>query len=127
MDREEGTRGAHRGPTWLGLWLVLLSATVFVVDLQRPVGFNHSLLYVMVVVLTLGYPRSGWAVGAAATGTVLDVLGFVLSPAGGIVPVGRRACAVTGKEDDRRVVGAGARCEIGQGGPDAVSGRLSVQ
>jgi len=70
-----------------GLWVpvasLLLACAVFVADLRRPLGFAHSLLYVMVVVLALGYPRAGFAAGSAALGTALTVLGFFLSPPGG--------------------------------------------
>jgi PAS domain S-box-containing protein len=74
-------------PPQRGIWLVAGGATfavaVFVGDLRLPLGYSLSLLYVLVVLLGLGLSATGFAVVAAAAGTVLTVLGFLLSPGGG--------------------------------------------
>jgi PAS domain S-box-containing protein len=74
-----------KGPS--GLWLTVvglaLASAVFMGDLTLPLGFTHPLLYVTVVVLALGHPDPRFSLAAAAGASLLTVIGFFLSPAGG--------------------------------------------
>jgi two-component system CheB/CheR fusion protein len=62
---------------------VLVSAGVFVADLQLPLGLSISALYGVVVLLGIFATSRSFPIWAAAGATVLTILDFFWSPAGG--------------------------------------------
>ena len=62
---------------------VLVATTVFLLDLSLALGVAGGVPYVALVLISLWFPQRSYVLVAAAAGTVLTVLGFFLSPAGG--------------------------------------------
>ncbi len=67
--------------TWRTWLTVVLAAVVFVADLYIPLGFSTSILYLTLLLLTLGEPTRQLTWLIAVLATVLTLAGHVLSPA----------------------------------------------
>ena len=60
-----------------------LSFFVFVIDTQVPLGVAEGMLYIVLVILGLMTGNRSFIIYAAVLGSVLNLLGFMVSPAGG--------------------------------------------
>jgi len=69
---------------WIWATAVAFTVAIFVADLLIPSGLATSVLYVLVVLLTLWLPSQTTTWSWAAVCTALIVAGYFLSPAGGI-------------------------------------------
>ena len=68
-------------------WVVLaiiLAALTFTFDLYMPLGVAGGMPYVVLVLLGAWLPKRRYIFILATVGTVLTILGYFLSPAGGI-------------------------------------------
>jgi hypothetical protein len=75
---------------------LILALVAFAIDLAFPPGVAVCMVYIGCVLLTLWLPRHASTVTAAATGSVLTLIGAAVSPAGGIpwMTVVNRALAI---------------------------------
>ncbi len=62
---------------------VVIALTIFILDLNLPLGVADGMLYVAVVLLGLRARSLPFLLWAALTGTVLTIVGYFLSPPGG--------------------------------------------
>lgn len=71
------------------LWTaaVVTAAAILSLDLLLPLGAAGGVLYVLLVLLALKSPSRNAALGLAAAGSVLTVLGFFLSEPGAMLSV----------------------------------------
>ena len=60
-----------------------LSFLVFVIDTQVPLGVAEGMLYIVLVILGLMTGNRSFIIYAAVLGSVLNLVGFMVSPAGG--------------------------------------------
>ena len=83
-------------PTRLIILCAVVAAVVFVIDLMIPLGVAGGVPYVALVLLGNWFPRISHLYVLAVVGTVLTILGFFLSPPGGIfwVIISNRALAL---------------------------------
>ena len=63
---------------------IALTAVVFVGDLYLPLGVAVPMVYVGPILISLWLPHRLFTIGAAAAGTLLTLIGFFISPAGGV-------------------------------------------
>ena len=77
---QEATKTRSR---WLALSLIV-ALTILVADLVLPLGVAAGLPYVVLVLIGLWAPWSNSIYIFAAVGTVLILLGYYLSPGGGV-------------------------------------------
>ena len=61
---------------------LVFSVVIFVVDTQIPLGIASGMLYVVLVLLGLMSGRRSFVIYAALLGSVLNALGFMISPPG---------------------------------------------
>ncbi len=79
----------HKHKTWLReyRWFLLLegflAALIFYVDLSLELGVAGGVLYVSLVLVALWARQKRYVWGAAVLGTILTLVGFILSPPGG--------------------------------------------
>lgn len=85
-----------KNTTWLLAFSIVLTAGVFLLDLSLPLGVAGGVPYVVVVLLSLWFPRQRDTLIAAAVCTALTILGFYFSLSGSElwVVVFNRALAV---------------------------------
>jgi hypothetical protein len=69
---------------WLGWVVTGLVGGVFVLDLFTPIGVATPLLYAIPLMLTLLSPRRRLFLFVAVAAIVLTIIGFYLSPPGGV-------------------------------------------
>ena len=62
---------------------VLLAAAIFILDTALPLGVAGGVPYVLIVLVSIWSPRREFTIIMAITGTVLTMVGFFFSPAGG--------------------------------------------
>lgn len=62
---------------------LILSGVIFVVDTQIPLGVAGGMLYVVLVLLGLMTGHRSFIVYAAVLGSILNAIGFMVSPPGG--------------------------------------------
>lgn len=67
----------------LMLFSLFLMATIFVIDLQLPLGVAGGVPYVIVMLVSLWFKNKSYVIGLAILCTALTLIGFYLSPAGG--------------------------------------------
>jgi hypothetical protein len=68
------------------LWIAAISAfAVFLVDLTLPLGIAVPIAYVGLILLGLWVPQGWYTLTAAATTSLLTVVGALLSPPGGAI------------------------------------------
>ena len=77
--------GPERSPKRVSAAALVLAVLVFGVDLRIPLGVAGGVPYVAVVLLSLWSPDTRLPVRVAIGCSILTGLGFVLSPAGGIM------------------------------------------
>lgn len=65
--------------------IAVLAGGVFVLDLLTPLGVSDAMLYVSLVLLSLWSPQRGFTLIVAGASTVLTVLGYFVSPPGGVL------------------------------------------
>ena len=82
VSAESGTRRVSGG---LVLFSVAAAAAIFAFDLSYPLGVAGGVPYVVLVLLGLWWPRRAAAFDLAAVATALTVLGFYVSPPGGVL------------------------------------------
>jgi PAS domain S-box-containing protein len=82
VSAESGTRRVSGG---LVLFSVVAAAAIFAFDLSYPLGVAGGVPYVVLVLLGLWWPRRAAAFDLAAVATALTVLGFYVSPPGGVL------------------------------------------
>lgn len=70
-------------PVLLTVTWVLLGASIFVADMFIPTGVADGMLYVVLVLVGLLAGNRRLLLGGAVLGTLLIVVGFLLSPSGG--------------------------------------------
>ena len=70
-------------PINLVLICLLLMATVFVIDLQLPLGVAGGIPYVAVIIVSLWFKNQNYVIGLAIICTILTFIGFYFSPIGG--------------------------------------------
>ena len=68
--------------------IVVIGAVVFTLDLLAPMGVALPVLYPGLVLLGLWSPHPKFALIAASIATVLSILGFFVSPQGGVFWMG---------------------------------------
>lgn len=73
--------GLHKRIIIIG---AVLTALIFVVDINLPLGVAGGVPYVAVVLLSLWMPKSRNTVVAAISGVLFTLLGWLLSPPGGV-------------------------------------------
>ncbi len=85
-------------PTRLIILSAVVAGLIFAFDLLLPLGVAGGLPYVTLVLLGNWFPRISHLYVMAVVGTVLTILGFFLSPPGGIfwVVISNRALALFG-------------------------------
>ena len=64
---------------------IVVAATIFAMDLITPLGAAADVPYVVLVLIALWSPNAKDVYKGAIVGSVLTVLGFFLSPSGGIL------------------------------------------
>ena len=62
---------------------LILSGLIFIIDAQIPLGIADGMLYVVLVLLGLMSRSRSFIVYAAILGSILNVVGFMVSPPGG--------------------------------------------
>jgi PAS domain S-box-containing protein len=80
-----GSRYDREGNTRLIALSILLAAGVFALDLSLPLGVAGGVPYVALVLVSLWFPQRKYTLVAAAAGSILTLLGFALSPSGGVL------------------------------------------
>lgn len=65
--------------------MAVLAGGVFVIDLLTPLGLADAVLYVGLVLFSLWSPQRRFTLIVAGGSTVLTVLGFFVSPPGGVL------------------------------------------
>lgn len=68
--------------SWVALSL-LLAALIFMFDIAMPLGVAGGVPYMALVLLSIWFPKHWYVFFLATVGTILTVLGYLLSPAGG--------------------------------------------
>jgi PAS domain S-box-containing protein len=80
-----GSRYYREGNTRLVALSILLAVGVFALDLSLPLGVAGGVPYVALVLVSLWFPQRKYTLVAAAAGSILTLLGFALSPSGGVL------------------------------------------
>ncbi len=62
---------------------LFLFFVIFVIDASIPLGIAGGVPYILVVLISLWSPRKKMPVYMAATGSLLTIIGFFISPVGG--------------------------------------------
>ena len=85
-------------PTLLIVLSAIVAGLIFTFDLLLPLGVAGGVPYVALVLLGIWFPRRWHLYALAAVGTALTILGFFLSPPGGIfwIVITNRALALFG-------------------------------
>jgi len=63
---------------------VFIAVIIFALDLALPAGVAGGVPYVLVILLGIWLPSPRYVIGLALICTVLTILGYLLSPAGGV-------------------------------------------
>jgi hypothetical protein len=77
----KGSEEKEYGPTVV--LAIFLAGGIFLLDLLAPLGVAGAVPYVALVLVSLSLPHRKHTLAAATLASVLTVLGFFLSPAGG--------------------------------------------
>lgn len=64
---------------------IILAAAIFILDIELPLGVAAGVPYVALVLVALWHPQTKYIYFAAITGSVLTMLGFILSSSGGVM------------------------------------------
>ncbi len=79
----KGSEEKEYGPTVV--LAIFLAGGIFLLDLLAPLGVAGAVPYVALVLVSLSLPHRKHTLAAATLASVLTVLGFFLSPAGGVL------------------------------------------
>lgn len=78
----------HRTNYWLLGGLIVLSVDVLLLDLLLPMGVAMGVLYTVPILFSLWFTRRRYTIVAALAGSLFVLIGFFVSPPGGILWIG---------------------------------------